>query len=111
MTINNSDKCLITFWGTRGSIPTPGRATEKYGGNTPCVSARHGDQIVIFDAGTGIRSLGNELEWPCRDVLSSSLSQSNTPFCVAEVAKTFGPLRRNPWRIPLLTNTHDRKLP
>ncbi|MDC0357366.1 MBL fold metallo-hydrolase [Oligoflexia bacterium] len=61
MAANNPDKCLITFWGTRGSIPTPGRATEKYGGNTPCVSARHGDHIVIFDAGTGIRGLGLEL--------------------------------------------------
>lgn len=57
----SGDKCLITFWGARGSIPTPGRVTEKYGGNTPCVSARCGDNLVVFDAGTGIRELGNEL--------------------------------------------------
>lgn len=51
----------VTFWGTRGSISTPGRATEKYGGNTPCVSIEHGDTMIIIDAGTGIRNLGIEL--------------------------------------------------
>jgi phosphoribosyl 1,2-cyclic phosphodiesterase len=51
----------ITFWGTRGSISTPGRNTEKYGGNTPCVSVRSGDTTIILDAGTGIRNLGIEL--------------------------------------------------
>jgi phosphoribosyl 1,2-cyclic phosphodiesterase len=51
----------LSFWGTRGSISTPGRTTEKYGGNTPCVSVRHGNTHLIFDAGTGIRNLGLEL--------------------------------------------------
>ena len=47
----------VHFWGTRGSIPTPGRKTEKYGGNTTCVEVRCGDEIVVLDAGTGIRAL------------------------------------------------------
>lgn len=51
----------IRFWGVRGSVPTPGKSTVKYGGNTPCVELRHGDDIYIFDAGTGLRVLGNEL--------------------------------------------------
>ena len=51
----------VTFWGTRGSIPTPGRATMKYGGNTSCVGLRAGKEILIFDAGTGIRNLGLNL--------------------------------------------------
>ncbi|MFO7871578.1 MAG: MBL fold metallo-hydrolase [Kiritimatiellia bacterium] len=51
----------VTFWGTRGSISTPGYATEKYGGNTPCVSVACGNTTVIIDAGTGIRNLGIEL--------------------------------------------------
>lgn len=55
------DKTLVTFWGTRGSISTPGRMTEKYGGNTPCVTVRHGDLFIILDAGTGIRNLGIEI--------------------------------------------------
>ena len=52
----------VTFWGTRGSISTPGRSTEKYGGNTPCVSVQCEDTQIILDAGTGIRSLGLFLE-------------------------------------------------
>jgi phosphoribosyl 1,2-cyclic phosphodiesterase len=48
----------VTFWGTRGSIPTPGPRTSVYGGNTACVEVRCGDEILIFDAGTGIRELG-----------------------------------------------------
>ena len=58
--IKNS-QTLLTFWGTRGSIPTPGRITEKYGGNTPCVSVESHGQYIIFDAGSGIRNYGLEL--------------------------------------------------
>jgi phosphoribosyl 1,2-cyclic phosphodiesterase len=57
----NKSKMLVTFWGTRGSVSTPGRITEKYGGNTSCVSVRYQDIQVIFDAGTGIRNLGMDL--------------------------------------------------
>lgn len=49
---------LVKFWGTRGSIPTPGRLTEKYGGNTSCVEVRVADKLLIFDCGSGIRDLG-----------------------------------------------------
>jgi phosphoribosyl 1,2-cyclic phosphodiesterase len=48
----------VTFWGTRGSIATPGPGTLTYGGNTSCVEVRCGTDIFIFDAGTGIRPLG-----------------------------------------------------
>jgi phosphoribosyl 1,2-cyclic phosphodiesterase len=52
----------VRFWGTRGSIPTPGPETVRYGGNTPCVEVRlPDDKLMIFDAGTGIRGLGDEL--------------------------------------------------
>ena len=49
------------FWGVRGSIPSPGPTTDKYGGNTACIEMRVGenDRIVIIDAGSGIRTLGN----------------------------------------------------
>lgn len=57
----NEAKPLVTFWGTRGSISTPGRITEKYGGNTPCVTVRHKDTHIILDAGTGIRNFGLEV--------------------------------------------------
>ena len=52
----------LKFWGTRGSIPTPGGKTVRYGGNTPCVEVRlRDDQLIILDAGTGIRDLGEAL--------------------------------------------------
>jgi phosphoribosyl 1,2-cyclic phosphodiesterase len=52
----------LKFWGTRGSIPTPGDGTVRYGGNTPCVEVRlPGNELFIFDAGTGIRGLGDSL--------------------------------------------------
>ncbi|MDH4070181.1 MAG: MBL fold metallo-hydrolase [Ignavibacteria bacterium] len=50
------------FWGTRGSIPSPGPDTVRYGGNTPCVEVRLSDNtLIILDAGTGIRPLGDVL--------------------------------------------------
>ena len=53
----------IEFWGTRGSIPSPGPNTIKYGGNTPCLTVTlKDDSLLIFDAGTGIRQLGLSLE-------------------------------------------------
>lgn len=52
----------VRFWGTRGSCPSPGPATLRYGGNTTCVEVRtDDDHLVILDAGTGIRELGRSL--------------------------------------------------
>ncbi len=51
----------VRFWGTRGSIATPGSLTLGYGGNTSCVEVRAGKAVLIFDAGTGIRELGLSL--------------------------------------------------
>ena len=54
----------VSFWGARGSVPTPGPQTARYGGNTSCVSLSrngNGEQLVILDAGTGVRPLGNLL--------------------------------------------------
>ncbi|MGD9920695.1 MAG: MBL fold metallo-hydrolase [Pseudorhodoplanes sp.] len=51
----------IRFWGVRGSVPCPGPATKRYGGNTPCVEVRCGQRLLILDAGTGLRELGDKL--------------------------------------------------
>lgn len=52
----------LRFWGTRGSIPSPGPHTVRYGGNTPCTELRTAaGHLVILDAGTGIRELGRAL--------------------------------------------------
>lgn len=55
------DQFIITFWGVRGSIASPGSETVRYGGNTPCVEMRIGRERLIFDGGTGIRVLGQSL--------------------------------------------------
>ncbi len=53
---------LVRFWGTRGSIPTPGPGTVRYGGNTACVEVRSAaDTLVVIDCGTGARALGQQL--------------------------------------------------
>jgi phosphoribosyl 1,2-cyclic phosphodiesterase len=50
------------IWGSRGSIASPGRDTRRYGGNTSCIELRPpGGEVVILDAGTGIRELGVKL--------------------------------------------------
>jgi phosphoribosyl 1,2-cyclic phosphodiesterase len=51
----------VRFWGVRGSIACPGAETIRYGGNTPCIEVRCGKHVLIFDAGTGLRALGNAL--------------------------------------------------
>lgn len=57
----------VKIWGVRGSIPTPGETTLRYGGNTPCVQVETGLEtlpnptFIVFDAGSGIRQLGNEI--------------------------------------------------
>ena len=51
----------ITFWGVRGSIPTPGPDTATVGGNTSCVEVRAGKLLLVFDGGTGLRLLGKAL--------------------------------------------------
>lgn len=52
----------VTFWGTRGSLASPGTDTARYGGNTSCVSVQgEAGTLIVLDSGTGIRSLGQAL--------------------------------------------------
>ncbi|MBL8488212.1 MAG: MBL fold metallo-hydrolase [Rhodocyclaceae bacterium] len=52
----------VRFWGVRGSIPSPGPATARYGGNTTCIEVRSdAGELIILDAGTGIFPLAQSL--------------------------------------------------
>lgn len=51
----------VRFFGVRGSVASAGDDTRRYGGNTSCVSVQVGEQQIVFDAGTGIRPLGEAL--------------------------------------------------
>ena len=62
----SSSPARIKFWGTRGSIAVPGPGTLRYGGNTTCVEVRADGEIVVLDAGSGIRPLGLALEEECQ---------------------------------------------
>ena len=70
----------LKFWGVRGSIPSPGPNTVKYGGNTLCLELRLQDQdrLIIFDAGSGIRELGDR----------QSFNQDTTHHLVTEIFLT-----------------------
>jgi phosphoribosyl 1,2-cyclic phosphodiesterase len=51
----------VRFWGVRGSIPSPGASTIRYGGDTTCIEMKVGTETIVFDAGSGIRPLGLKL--------------------------------------------------
>jgi phosphoribosyl 1,2-cyclic phosphodiesterase len=49
----------VKVWGARGSVPTPGPSTNRYGGNTSCLQLTLSDgRLLVLDAGSGIRNLG-----------------------------------------------------
>src|SRR6266705_6949893 len=58
----SSPSARIKFWGTRGSIAVPGPETLRYGGNTTCVEVRADGEMIVLDAGSGIRPLGIALD-------------------------------------------------
>src|SRR5512137_2191100 len=61
VTAAHTTPARLKFWGVRGSVPTPGPTTIHYGGNTSCIEIRADGEIIILDAGTGLRPLGREL--------------------------------------------------
>jgi phosphoribosyl 1,2-cyclic phosphodiesterase len=58
---HDPEEFVVQFWGVRGSIPTPGEETIRYGGNTSCLEIRVAGKRLIFDGGTGLRVLGESL--------------------------------------------------
>jgi phosphoribosyl 1,2-cyclic phosphodiesterase len=58
---HDASAVTVCCWGTRGSIPSPGPTTVRYGGNTTCFEVRHQGLRLILDAGSGIRPLGMEI--------------------------------------------------
>jgi phosphoribosyl 1,2-cyclic phosphodiesterase len=69
--MKNNNAFSIRFWGTRGTLPITGAKALKYGGNTSCVEVRCGEQIIILDAGSGLKHLGDALQATQVDILLS----------------------------------------
>jgi len=83
----------VTFWGTRGSIPTPGAHTARYGGNTSCVAVSGAPgQLVILDAGSGIRLLGRELTRHANGRMNLDILLSHTHWDHIQGLPFFQPL-------------------
>jgi phosphoribosyl 1,2-cyclic phosphodiesterase len=83
----------VTFWGTRGSIPTPGPDTARYGGNTACISIGSSNgRLVILDAGSGLRPLGHELMKRRSGVLVADILLSHTHWDHIQGLPFFKPL-------------------
>jgi phosphoribosyl 1,2-cyclic phosphodiesterase len=68
----------LTFWGVRGSIPSPGLHTITFGGNTSCVSVDYHEHVIIFDAGSGLRPLGLSLMAQATPPITGSLFLTHT---------------------------------
>ncbi len=94
-----TERFHVKFWGVRGSIPCPGVDTVRYGGNTSCVEMLVGTERLIFDAGTGIRVLGEALRTEIP--LSAHLFFSHTHWDHIQGFPFFGPafVRGNQFQI------------
>jgi phosphoribosyl 1,2-cyclic phosphodiesterase len=84
----------VRFWGTRGSIPTPGPGTVRYGGNTPCVELRTAtNALIVLDLGTGARELGRQLALQANgDVVTGDLYVSHAHWDHIQGLPFFAPL-------------------
>jgi phosphoribosyl 1,2-cyclic phosphodiesterase len=93
----------VKFWGVRGSIPVPGPDTVRIGGNTPCVEVQTADrEVLILDAGTGIRLLGLELERRSAERLIAVLLFSHTHWDHIQGLPFFSPARQRHNRLVIL---------
>ena len=101
----------IRFWGVRGSVPSPGPDTVRYGGNTTCVEVRSGNDLVILDAGTGLRRLGQSLMANKADSrrLNLNLLITHTHWDHIQGLPFFAPLYEARWRLRIFGYEGARK--
>lgn len=88
-----SKHMVITYWGVRGTLPVPGPSTLKRGGNTSCVSIEvGGEPLYIFDCGTGIKQLSDQIMASGTQRFSAKIFISHTHWDHINTVPFFAPL-------------------
>jgi len=90
----------VTFWGVRGSIACASPEYMRYGGNTSCLEVMAGGRRLIFDAGTGIRKLGNRI-CDAGEATETDIFFTHTHFDHISGLSFFAPLARKDHRVRL----------
>ncbi len=89
----------LRFWGVRGGLPAPGPDTLRYGGNTACVEVRCNGRLLILDAGSGLRCLGNALMQEEQEAVAAEVLCSHTHLDHICGLPFFAPLYRSGTRL------------
>lgn len=98
----------VSFWGVRGSVPAPGPGTMRYGGNTPCLELRLSGEIIILDAGSGLRPLGQALEREFGDTpIDLTILSTHTHWDHIQGFPFFAPAYRQQNRIHIVGRKPD----
>ena len=101
------DQIELAFWGVHGTLPVPSKSTNKYGGNTSCISLDFSDNtLFIFDAGTGIKSLSDHLIAENRPVIEAKIFISHPHWDHINALPFFAPLFRQGSEIEICGPSH-----
>jgi phosphoribosyl 1,2-cyclic phosphodiesterase len=94
-TINEmvSDRLAVSYWGVHGTLPTPGDAYTRYGGNTPCISVDiSGEPLYVFDCGSGIKRLSDRVMARGSERMSARVFISHTHWDHINTVPFFAPM-------------------
>jgi len=89
-----SERVSLQYWGVHGTLPAPGPAYVRYGGNTPCVSVDvgGGEPLYIFDCGSGIKKLSDRIMGGAAERFSGRIFISHTHWDHINTVPFFGPM-------------------